>query len=702
MATIRGTTDERIFRILKWGGLNENPDGDTKLQLGEASAMRNFRITRDANLQRRPGLDLTVGVMQTYTLTESAAEDMRVDDGICSQLIMHQTVSATADGFITHSADEVIVDYTNWQNYVGYYWIRGKYYVWKLVSLTYNATADTYTWRMKRVKATSSSTNKKVQGLWSGTVAGAECMVAACDGKLWKIHDGSDWCKVAIGTLTTTNRRIHMFGYSGKLYIMNGLKYYEWDGTTFKEVEGYIPLVVTNIVGINGGQTLEQINKLSPKRRVWITTDGTNKTFALPEKALASIDYIKDRSDDSTVPASSYTKDATNGTVTFGTAPAAGVNSYEIGYSIPSGETQRGEVEAMRFSELFNGENDNRVFLYGDGSNQAIYSGLDYDGNPRADYFPDMNVLVIGEANTPITAMIRQYSRLVVFKTNSTYSVQYSVSTQADNTTIPVYYSTPVNRDLGNAPPGQVRLVLNAPYTVFGNDIYEWRSNARYASNLTADERQAHRMSDRVYAVLGHFTAETCYCWDDNDSQEYYVCNTATGDALVYNYAADAWYFYTDFPACSMCNHQGKLYVGDMSGNVASFEYGTRTDYGEAIDSYWESGSIPFDREYMRKYSAQLWVGIKPEAKAEVYVTVQTDRKSQYTEKIVSSSLSSFASANFAHWSFATNRKPHQKRLKIKAKKFVYYKVIFKTDDPETTVTILNSDIRVRYTGYAR
>ena len=41
-------------------------------------------------------------------------------------------------------------------------------------------------------------------------------------------------------------------------------------------------------------------------------------------------------------------------------------------------------------------------------------------------------------------------------------------------------------------------------------------------------------------------------------------------------------------------------------------------------------------------------------------------------------------------------------RMKIKAKKFVYYKMIFRLEDAEETCTVLNADIRVRYTGYAR
>ncbi len=708
MATIRGTTDERVFRLLNWKGLNENPDGDTKLELGEASVIRNFQITRDGNLKKRPGLDQVSGIASSYSLDVAAtAEVAKTDHHVCAQLSMKPNAAVTADGFVTTSGIAVTVTADNWNDYVNYYWVYDKYHTWKFVSLDYDSENDIYSWNMKRVTALGAEDllymDTSVNGLWSGNVNGHDYMVASMEGRLYKLFMDGNYGRSLIGTIGpgfTPN--VHMFGYSNKLYILGNGAYKEWDGTTLREVVGYIPLVVTNSVGDNGGQTLEQINKLSPKRRVWITTDGTTKRFALPEKDLASIDYVKNRATDTDVPVADYVTDTTAGTMTFRTAPAAAVNSYEIGYSVPAGETQRGEVEAMRFSELFNGANDNRVFLYGDGTNKAIYSGLDYNGNPRADYFPDMNELIIGEANTPITGMIRHYSRLLVFKTHSAYSVQYSVETLVDGTTTPTYYVTPVNREIGHAAPGQVRLVLNAPITLHGNDLYEWRNTSSYSSNLSIDERQAKRISDRINATLKGFNLEKCYCWDDNDAQEYYICNRDDRIILVYNYAMDVWYVYTGFEVSCMCNYRGKLYVGDGDGRIHCLDPDTRTDNGTRFDCYWESGSLAFDREFMRKYSAMLWVGIKPESKAEVNVTVQTDRKSSYTEKLVASSLATFIPADFSRWSFATNRKPRQKRLKIKAKKFVYYKLIFFTQDKETTVTLLNSDIRVRYTGYAR
>ena len=694
MAKIQTASDERVFQVKQWLGLNENPDGDTKLKMGEAAAIRNFKITRDGNLQRRPGSDMVKGLLASYSLVEEAAAVAKTDENVSSLLVMYPTAEAGADGFVVLSGESAAVSYDNAADYAGYYWRHNDYNTYKLVSCVQNKS-EQYVWTMQKVRCVGQES--PVAGIWSGNVMGQECMVAACDGKLWLVHNGSEFCKEEIGEINTGNE-VFFYGYSQKLYAMNGSQYMEWDGKTYQAVEGYRPLVAVAVEPLGGGELLEQVNKLNGKRRVWVSPDGTATTFVLPENYLASIDYVKDLTNGKVLPDTAYTADLELGTITFTEAPARGASTVEVAWTVST--TFRESVEKMRYAEIFNGANDNRVFIYGDGSNKAFYSGLDYDGNPRADYFPDMNELIIGEANTPITALIRHYSRLIVYKTNSVYSVQYGVINTASDSTVASYYATPVNRSIGNVALGQVRLVLNSPYSLFGHDLYEWRNNSSYSSNLSVDERQAKRISDRITATLDGFDLEKCYCYDSNDTQEYFICYE--NKVLVFNYAVDAWYFYDNLRISCMASFRGELYFGDCHGRLNSFAYRHRTDNGEIIKSYWESGSISFERDFMRKYSSMLWVGIKPESHGEVTVTVQTDRKSVYTEKIVASSLMSFSEADFRKWSFNTNRKPHMSRLKIKAKKFVFYKLIFSTDTINTTTTILAADLRVRFTGYAR
>ncbi|MGM9586737.1 MAG: hypothetical protein ACI3VA_04515 [Candidatus Limivicinus sp.] len=609
MAAITGSANEKVFQIKAWGGLNENPDGDTKLKMGEAAVMRNFRITRDGNLQRRPG-------------------------------------SKEIAALLPEGAEAA-----------------------------------------------------PVRGIWNGNVGGVEQLIAACGGKLWKLWDDEtgEFIREEIGDVET-EREIHFFGFSNALYMVNGSEYKVWDGQTLSDVGGYRPLVTVSVPPEGGGETLEQVNKLTGERRCWVSPDGESAVFQLPETGLQSVDYVKDLSTGEEIDPSAYSAEPAAGTVTFTEPPAVGVNTIEIGWTM--GENFRSQVQSMRWGELYAGTQDTRIFLYGDGSNRAIYSGLDYDGKPRADYFPDLNEVAVGDANTPITGMIRHYSRLSCFKSDSAWTIEYGTVTLAGGAQTEAFYVTPVNRAIGNAAPGQVRLVLNSPRTLHGSDVYEWKNYSAYSANLTHDERQAKRISDRIYATVRKFDLENCYCYDDNWAQEYYICQG--GRALVHNYAADAWYYYEDFDAVCMANFRGELLCGTSDGRLMHFSTDYLSNDGRAIDAYWESGSMSFGQDYQRKYSAQLWVGVKPESSAEVEVTVQTDRSSRYTEKVVTSSLANFAHVNYAKYSYATNRKPQMSRLKIKAKKFVFYKLIFRTTAADSTVTILAADIRVRFTGYVK
>lgn len=604
MARITGSMAEKVFTIQRWLGMNENPDGDTKLKMGEAAAMRNMRVTRDGNLQKRPG---------------------------------------------TRSVLEVGID-------------------------------------------------AEIEAVWTGYIAGEETVMAISDGKLYSCWDGSAWGLELIGSVGNTDRPC-MFGFAEHLYILTGHEYYCFDGTSLSVVQGYVPLIAVAVTPAGGGELLEGVNKLTGRRKAWFSPDGTETAFQLPEDNVLTVHAVRSTATGDPIPGWSFA----NGAVTIQPAPARGVSSIEIEWEVDN--DFRDEIIAMHFAETFNGSQDTRVFLYGDGTNTALYSDIDHDGKARADYFPDLNEVRVGVANTPITGMIRHYSSLVAYKSDGAYGIQYGVVTLANGNIAAAFYVTPINRSIGNEAPGQVQLVLNNPYTLFGQDVYEWRNSSYYSSNLTRDERQARRISDRVFSTLHSFNTKRCVCYDDNYRQEYYIVDPS-GKALVYGYATDAWYLYTDFPMHRPFTFHNELYFGAEDGKIyhvsSNYNYDQRGGEPQAIDCYWESGAMAFGADYQRKNSAMLWIGIKPEAKASIDVTVLTDKEATYPTKEVNYSLFDFEHVDFADFTFSTNDKPQIRRLKIKAKKFIYYKLVLKSNSDNTSVTLTSADIRVRFMGFAK
>ena len=588
MAQIVSTSETKIYQIKQWLGLNESPDGDTHMKVGEASEMRNFRITSEGHLQLRPGY----GVLST------------LKDG------------------------------------------------------------------------------QPVLGMWSGYVSGQFHVVAVCGGKLWDIDvmSGSAAEKGQI-----SGEHASFFGFSEKLYILTGSEYYAWDGSGAPApVAGYIPIVTTAAPPAGGGTLLEGINLLTGKKRAEYSPDGTATVFQLPENSIDEIISVEGTD-------LSYTKDLPKGTITFSTPPAKGVNSITITWR--KGTGNRSKVTNMLFSELYNGQSDSRVFLYGDGTNTAIYSGLDENGAPSAEYFPELNSVAVDSANTPITAMIRHYDRLLIFKPDSAYSAAYSTVTLDGNSVAAAFYVSSLNREIGCAAPGQATLVDNDARTIFGRSVYKWG----LAANSVRDERNAKRISDKAADTLGRFHLEKCIVFDDEWNQEYYIF--FDGEALVNNYRNDTWYYYNNLPVTAMVSVNGVLYFGTPNGKIMEFSRRYRNDDRSDIDAYWESGSMDFDLDWRRKYSATIWVSIKPESQAIVYATAESNIKSDYPDKVITSGLSTFQNVNFAHWSFGTNRKPQLIRAKLKVKKATYYKLIFYSKSASATATILSTDIQVRYTG---
>lgn len=534
---------------------------------------------------------------------------------------------------------------------------------------------------------TPSVSEPELTGLWYGRVSTGNVILAAFGGVLWAI-DPTTLTPTAKGT--ATQDKTVFFGFSENAYLLNGHEYKVWDGgsgTEFSDVTGYIPTTQTAVPPAGGGTALQAVNRLNGYRRVKFSPDGSATVFTLPEQGIDEIVSVSGTS-------ITYTPNLTNGTLTFASAPGTGVNTIQVVYR--KGTGARSEVTGMHYCELFNGPTDSRVFLYGDGTNRSVYSGLTVDGEATAEYFPDLYELRAGDDNTPITSMCRHYNRLLCFKVGSAWSIQYGTITLEDDTTTAAFYVTPINRQYGNEAPGQVHLLMNDAVSLDGNAAYLWKATST-SGNYSDTERNCSRLSDNVTSALSGFDFTKTACFNYQYAHEYFIVFGSS--ALVYNYGNKAWYLYTAFPAAFLFSKDGILYFGTTDGKLKEYSRSYRNDDGTAIDCYAETGSMDFGANWRQKYETILWVSIKPESGARVTVTAESNRRSDYPDKVVASSLATFSRANFAHWSFGTNRKPQVERIKLKVKKATFIKLIFKSNSASATATILSVDDNIRFGG---
>lgn len=588
MAKITGENSYSIFQIKRWLGLNESPAGDTALKMGEASAMRNFRITREGHLQIRPG---------------------------------YSAVCILQDG-------------------------------------------------------------EPVQGIWCGYVDNEFHLLAACGGQVWDI-DIDTWNAESIGDID--EGKVFFFGFAGNVYMLTGNEYYCWDGSgPVSVVNGYTPIVVTASPPEGGGTSLERINTLTGKRRGQYSPDGKSTVFHLPERDINEVLYV-DGTD------ISWVADIESGTITFSSPPPEGVNTLTFTWRKGAGDRHR--VTSMKFAEVYNGDTDSRVFFYGDGTNKSVYSDLDENGIPSAEYFPEMNVVDVDSANTPVTAMIRHYDRLMVYKQDGAFCLQARTISAEGGSVTAGFTCIPVNREIGNDAIGQARLIRNNPVTLHNKGIYQWS----LSSAGSRDERNAKRISQRIEETLDSFDLRNCVTFDDEAEQELYIISDS--HAIVYGYESDAWYYYTGLGALNMIRAQNHLLFGSLDGRIMRFSRDYHSDFGRDIDAYWESGAMDLGSEWRVKHISNVWVAAKPESRGRIMVTLESERKSDYPVNEVSYSFSTFANASFSHWSFSTSRKPKVIRVKAKVKKFTFCKLILFSKSATSTATVLGANFQIRYTG---
>lgn len=515
----------------------------------------------------------------------------------------------------------------------------------------------------------------------------------------------------ALGLAAAENAMVKIFSFGGKLYVMSAAKTVYFENGTFKEELPYVPLVITGAAPSGGGATLENLNLLSAERRVEYSADGSSTAYVLPPEAIGVTKIVIDNAEK--VVASIGSFNASSHTFTFSTAPTKGVGNVEITYTTDAEEAERNRMQIIRCAlvEAYNGSTDTRLFVAGDGTNMCYYSGVTLSGAVTATYFPAMNEVAVDMSGSPVTGLVRHHSKLLVFKPDGTYTISYEPVTLTDGTTTAGFYLRSVNRELGNDVLGQVQTVNNYPRTVTKDGIYEWR----ITSSFYQDERYAKRISDRVETSIRAADITKFVSCDDNYGKTYYIfLNDSTGTVLVNRYDLSKEGIWCIYRADLLKNIQKAMVFGGtmIFATDSDVFYFDRTSTVDApaeaggdstpIKAIWESGYMDFGADFQRKYSSKIYVSMLPQSRSMMSVTASTDRRETYMEKLLRNDVFDWNNVGFANWTFNMSIIPKIQRVRLKVKKFVYYKLIFKVEEPGARATVLGFDQQVRYSSMVK
>lgn len=489
-----------------------------------------------------------------------------------------------------------------------------------------------------------------------------------------------------------------------KLYLNDGKTYLVYDGETVKKVTEAEPFVPTTTISrkagnIGGGETLQDVNILTPKRKNTFLGDGESKDFYLDAQQIDIAEVEAIVNDVELKEDTDFTVDRIKGKITFKEAPSepnlSGYDNVVITFSktIAGYEDRINKCnKALQF--------DNRIFYTGnpDYPNAVFHSELN---NPQ--YISDLSYYEDGSDDAQITSMVVGNNVLWVFK-------------NLDQNNANVFYHTPaLDESQGKYYPssqGNVELGCLSNSGNFGDDIVylsRYGLEGITTDNLNSKQIVAHRSSlvdskminenDYENATLTQYKGYLLILVNDKvflaDSRQKY----SKLNSFEYEW------FYWDFSNTNpniLKEYNDNLYIGAKNGSI--FIVDGTNDNENAIISYWTTPMDNFGYNNMVKTTNKRGglAKIKTIPNGLIKVARKTDKSNEYrytTEK--SATGFSFNNINFANFSFITTNKSYM-IYKIKEKKINELSLKFYSDEKDKPFGIYSAVIEAFVGGYVK
>lgn len=407
------------------------------------------------------------------------------------------------------------------------------------------------------------------------------------------VHSGTRLYKVRSGVKTVIYSGLKAansdaFIYNNTWYFKDGKNYLQYDGTTVKEVVGYVPTTSIARKPAGGGTIYQDVNLLIGRRINTFLADGTSKEYFLDAQKIDSAFKPVVKVDDKVV--SNFSVDYTKGKITFTKAPAAPKTDGQDNVSIEFQKNVSGYPERIKnctMLQVF----DNRVFFSGnkDFPNTVWHCSLD---DPS--YCSDLDYYHEGLDNAAVKGLVAGNDALWVFREPS----------QA-NTTV-FYHQPTTDADYGKIYPSRHSSVTTGcvgKAINFGDDIcfFSERGMEGISGDVTTEQAVMHRSSlvDRKMITEADYKNMVLAEWEGYllifIGDKVFLADSRTGFTNLDHKEYEFFYWKLEKKILCARVDNGILYLGTEDGVY------TLTDTSCDIESWWTTPKDRFKHPNMQK-----------------------------------------------------------------------------------------------------
>lgn len=378
------------------------------------------------------------------------------------------------------------------------------------------------------------------------------------------------------------------FIYEDVWYFKDGKHYLQYDGTTIKDVEGYVPTTSIARKPSGGGTIYEDVNMLQGRRINTFLADGASKEFHLDNFHLDTDFSPIVKVDDKVV--TNYTVNYTDGIITFDEIPSAPLTDGQDNISVEFSKTIPGYADNVLKCTLLQ-VFDNRVFFSGNPSypNVVWHCSLN---DPT--YCSDLDYYREGLDEAQVKGMVAGNNVLWVFREPS----------QANTT---VFYHTPtIDAEYGKIYPSQHSSVTTGcvgKAINFNDDIvfFSERGMEGISGDITTEQSLAHRSSlvDRKMIAETDYKNMILEEWEGYlfvfIGDKAYLADSRTAFTNENHIEYDWFYWQMERKITCARVYDGVLYLGTTDGVY------TLTDTTANMESYWVTPKDKFKHPHKLK-----------------------------------------------------------------------------------------------------
>ena len=424
------------------------------------------------------------------------------------------------------------------------------------------------------------------------------------------VHSGTNLYKVVNGQKVFLFSGLRdavsdAFVYEGVWYFKDGLHYLQYNGTTIKEVEGYVPTTSIGRKPEGGGTTNEDVNMLTGRRINTFLADNASLDFYLDTTNIDTDFLPIVKVDDRLV--GNYMVDYAKGKIAFTQAPPSPSTVGRDNVSVEFRKTNanyRKAILGCTLLQVF----DNRVFFSGnpDYPNFVWHCSLN---DPT--YCSDLDYYKEGLDSAKVNGLVAGNNVLWVFREPS------------DSNTTVFYHAPTIDSEYGKIYPSQHSSITTGcvgKAINFNDDIifFSERGMEGISGDITTEQAVAHRSSlvDRKMIAEPNYKNMILAEWEGYlfvfIGSKAYLADSRT--AFANEGHAEYEWFYWDLGmniTCARVNN-GVLYLGTADGVY------TLTDHDSNVESYWVTPKDKFLSPHKLKTTNKR--GCVVEAKGDISV----------------------------------------------------------------------------------